>query len=418
MKTTSFLTILFLFNLFQVTSFAQGEAAVPFLLLNPSPSLSAMGATGAALPTEDPFAFLWNPAQLGYNSLHNNLSFIFYPTPVDWIPAFNLDLELNALAFNVGYNFKDLIGFPLSFGFGYSNVNFNYGTFVITDPGGPNPVGTFEPEDYYHAYSFGLGVDYYVQLSVGYTIKDVTSILAYSTELGEISANTTVNDFGILLNVPVIKLIKEDLLLPIDGSLNGKPTFDFSLGYSKSNIGDEIEYNIFPGQADPLPRMDRTGYGISAGFDLISDKFRINAFNISFTVEADDILVSRDTTGHSEYQSTLSDLQFWKNIIEIEGTQKIVSHAGTKLEFVESVSLYFGHFSGRGYYSESTNGYELRAKGLFKLCALWAKDPITDFLRDHIDIIYYNTNFFEYDFTETKMTGLAFYVHNLNELFE
>ena len=46
----------------------------------------------------------------------------------------------------------------------------------------------------------------------------------------------------------------------------------------------------------------------------------------------------------------------------------------------------FGHFSGRGYYSESTNGYELRAKGLFKLCALWAKDPITDFLRDHIDI--------------------------------
>ena len=45
----------------------------------------------------------------------------------------------------------------------------------------------------------------------------------------------------------------------------------------------------------------------------------------------------------------LSDLQFWKNIIEIEGTQKIVSHAGTKVEFVESVSLYFGHFSGRGF---------------------------------------------------------------------
>ncbi len=118
------------------------------------------------------------------------------------------------------------------------------------------------------------------------------------------------------------------------------------------------------------------------------------------------------------YQSTLSDLQFWKNIIEIEGTQKIVSHAGTKLEFVESVSLYFGHFSGRGYYSEKTNGYELRAKGLLKLCALWAKDPITDFLRDHIDIIYYNTNYFEYDQLETKMTGLALYVHNLNELFE
>lgn len=310
MKTTSFLSILFLFNLFSVTSFAQGEAAVPFLqIINPSPSLSAMGATGTALPTEDPFGFLWNPAQLGYTSQTNNLSFIFYPSKIDWFPAFNVNLELNALAFNAGYNFKDLIGFPLSFGFGYSNLNFDYGNLGGTDS--------------YNAYSFGLGVDYFVQLSVGYTIKDVKSILAYSTELGEISANTTVNDFGILLNVPVIKLIDENLLLPIDGSLNGKPTFDFSLGYSKSNIGDEISY-IDAAQADPLPRIDRTGYGISAGLDLISNNFAINAFNISFTVEADDILVSRDTTGHSEYQSTLSDLQFWKNIIEIEGSQKIV----------------------------------------------------------------------------------------------
>ncbi len=110
--------------------------------------------------------------------------------------------------------------------------------------------------------------------------------------------------------------------------------------------------------------------------------------------------------------------KFWKNIVEIEGDDKIVSHAGTKLEFVESVSLYFGHFSGRGFYSEKTNGYELRAKGLFKLSALWAKDPVTDFLRDNVDVIYYNTNYFEYDRFETKMTGLAIYFQSLNQLFE
>lgn len=411
MKTTSFLTaIVFLLN-FAVKSYAQGEAAVPFLLLNPSPSLSAMGATGSALPTNDPFGFLWNPAQLGYTSQTNNLTFIFYPTPVDWIPSFNLDRELSALAFNAGYNFKDLIGFPLSFGFGYSNPELNFGNFNRNDENG-NKIGEFEAKDYYNAYSFGLGMDYYVQLSIGYTIKNVKSVLS-----NEFSAETTVNDFGILLNVPVIKLINKNLLLPIDGKLNGKPTFDFSLGYSKSNIGDEIYY-VDPVQSDPLPRTDRTGYGLSAGFDLISDNFSINAFNLSFTVEAEDLLVSRDSTGNSGYEPTLSDLQFWKNIIKIEGTQKIVSRAGTKLEFVESVALYFGHFSGRGFYSEITNGYELRAKGLFKLSALWAKNSITDFLRDHIDIIYYNTNYFEYDWTETKMTGLALYVHNLNELFE
>jgi hypothetical protein len=49
---------------------------------------------------------------------------------------------------------------------------------------------------------------------------------------------------------------------------------------------------------------------------------------------------------------------------------------------------------------------------------LLAKEPITDFFRDHFDIIYYNTNYFANHPFETNMTGLAFYVHNLNELLE
>ena len=65
-----------------------------------------------------------------------------------------------------------------------------------------------------------------------------------------------------------------------------------------------------------------------------------------------------------------------------------------------------------------TDGYELSAKAIFKLWALWAKDPITDFIKDHIDIRYYNINYFDNDWRKTKMTGLAFYVHNLNGLFE
>jgi hypothetical protein len=165
MKATSSLTILFLFNLFSITSFAQGEAAVPFLLLNPSPSLSAMGSTGTALPTEDPFGFLWNPAQLGYTSQTNNLSFIFYPSKVDWAPNPNLDMEFKGIALNAGYNFKDLIDFPLSFGFGYSNIELDYSV-----------LGRPASRDYYYAYSFAFCVDYFVQLSIGYTIKDVTSI--------------------------------------------------------------------------------------------------------------------------------------------------------------------------------------------------------------------------------------------------
>ena len=68
MKATVLFLSLFSFLIFTNKSFSQGEAAVPFLLLQPSPSLSAMGQTGTALPTEDPFGFIWNPAQLGYTS--------------------------------------------------------------------------------------------------------------------------------------------------------------------------------------------------------------------------------------------------------------------------------------------------------------------------------------------------------------
>jgi hypothetical protein len=328
-----------------------------------------------------------------------------------------LDLELKAIAFNVGYNFKDVIGIPISFGFGYTNPEFDYGTFYRTDENG-NIIGEYEAKDYYNAYSFGLGVDYFVQLSVGYSIKDVTSILVdepAGADSGDIKAETTVNDFGILLNVPVLKLIDDKMQVHLDENLFAQPKFNFSLGYSKSNIGDSISY-IDPAQADPLPRVERTGYGIATGFDLVTDDFSINAFNLSFTVEAEDLLVSRSSPNqtHWEYQD---DLDFWDNVILIKGNNKVVSRTGTKLDFAETFSYAFGHFSGRGFDERKTNGYEIRAKGLLKLCALWAKHPVTDFLRDHVDIRYYNTNYFADHEFETKMTGLAFYVHNLNELF-
>ena len=420
MKSSTFLlVIIFIFALFPDSDRAQGEAAVPFLLLQPSPSLSAMGQTGTALPTKDPFGFVWNPAQLGYTSRHNNLTFTFYPSDIDWIPALNAKLKLKGLAFNAGYNFRDLIGFPVSLGFGYSNTEINFGEWLRSGLPDPSLLGNFESKDYYDAFSFGAGVDYLIQLNAGFTIKSITSILAdrpAGEEMGIGKAERTVTDFGLLLNIPVLKLADENLKFGSEEGNILKPDINFSLGYSKSNIGDDLYY-IDRAQADPLPRIDRLGYGITAGLDYVSDDIQLNTVNLSFTAEADDILISRDSTGEWSYQSSLSDLRFWKNIINIEGDGKIVSHAGFKIDLFETVSLSTGHFTGRGFQVRKTNGFELRAKGLFKLYALWAKDPITDFLRDHIDLIYYNTNFFAGHEFETKMTGLAFYLHNLDKLF-
>jgi len=411
----SFLTLIIFTN----ETFSQGEAAVPFLLLQPSPSLAAMGQTGTALPTEDPFGFVWNPSQLGYTSQNNNFSFIFYPSKLDWLPKFNLDLEVKSLAFNFGYNFKDIIDFPISVGFGYSYFELNFGEFLRVDEDAPSALGSFYSLDYYNAYSLGIGIDYYVQLNAGITYKDITSILS-DRPAGEEEAygswKGTAFDFGLLINVPVLKIINEEMQIKLESDMLLKPDFIFSVGYSKCNLGDEVYY-IDKNQADPLPRMDRLGYGITTGFDLLGDNFQMKVLNLALTVEADDILINRDTTGW-DYQSTLSDLQFVKNLINVEGTEKIVSHIGLKIDLFETVSFSTGHFSGRGFMDVAeTGGYELRAKGLFKLWALWAKEPFTEFLRDHIDIRYYNTNYFADDWRETKMTGLALYVHNLNSLF-
>ena len=159
----------------------------------------------------------------------------------------------------------------------------------------------------------GIGIDYYIQFSAGFTSKKVTSILSdrpTGEEQGMGKAEPNVVDFGLLINVPVFKLIDEDMAIELEGDMILKPDFNFSVGYSKSNIGDEVYY-IDPDQADPLPRVDRIGYGITTGFDLLGDDFQMKVLNFSLTVEAEDILIDRDTTGW-DYQSTLSVFSLWK----------------------------------------------------------------------------------------------------------
>ena len=415
MKSVILCALFFSVSFFRINLYAQGEAAVPFLLLQPSPSLSAMGQTGTALPTDDPFGFIWNPAQLGYTSQTNNLSFIFYPSKIDWLPTFNLGLEIKGSAFNTGYNFKDLIGIPISAGFGYSDLTVEFGKFFRYDEFG-NLISASDARDNYRAYSFGIGLDYYIRFTAGFSFKNVSSLLSdrpTGPDSIRISADVNVIDFGFLLTVPVIKLIDKDLKFGIENRFL-KPYFDFSLGYSKSNIGDDVTYSGLP-FSDPLPRMDRIGYTISTGIDIISDELNLNTFNFALTVEADDILVGWDSTWF--YQSTLSDLKPWKHLISIEGTDNIVSHIGLKFDFFETFSLYTGHFSGRGFDERKTNGYEIKSSGLFKLWALWANNPITDFISNHFDVRYYNTNFFADHEFETKMTGLAFHLKNIHKLF-
>ncbi len=416
MKAKTFLAAAFLSIILNWNIFPQGEAAIPFLMLPVSPSSMAMGGTGTAIPNDDPLAVLYNPAQLGFSSRTNNLSFIFYPSKVDWL-GFD-EFEINSFAINMGYNLEDEINFPLSIGFGYAKSEMRFGSYQYNQQ-------TLIPEDSYNAFSLGVGIDYYVQLHAGFTYKDITSQALDFVSLNNVNIatlETSVYDYGLLLNVPIIKLIDDNFFFGQETKL--KPDLNFLIGYARNNVGDFVYY-IEPTQADPLPRTDRLGYGINFGLDLMEDNFAINTFKFSFTVEAEDVLVGanrivQDSTTRTigEYQSTLSDLKFWKNVIEIEGDDKIISRSGLAIDIFETLTIYAGHFSGSGYWdARETSGIGIRAKGLFKLYAYWANDPVTDFLAEHLDIRYYDIDYFSGHEVESNITGLSIHFQNITSLF-
>jgi len=397
-KFVAVLSFLLVLNSF---TFAQ-SGAIPFLLVPTSPSFNAMGATGTSLPSDDPYGFYFNPAQIGFTSLHNNLTFSFYPADIKWIGVDQL--KLSGLALNAGYNFKSLIGIPLSVGFGFANPKLKFGYSAFR--------GGIDTEDSYRAYSIGIGINYYVMLSAGITFKNISSEIPDIVHFGSggvRKAEVNAVDYGLLLSVPVIRLIDNTLSFNLFKNIPAKPFLNFSMGYAQSNIGDEVIY-FDPAQADPLPRQSRFGYGISAGLNLEIEDVLLRAIGFDFTVDADDILIAADSTGQFEYQSFLGDIDFGRNVIQIKGDEKVVARAGLKIELLETLSIYKGHFSGRGFYESKTNGLELRLKGLLKMLDKLTDDPVVKYISDHFDIRYYNTRYLADSPVETKIEGLSLFI--------
>ncbi len=414
MKNTILIISLISFLFFSNKNFAQSEAAVWFLTFPISPSQNAMGYTGTSLPIDDPYGFLLNPAQLGFTSQKNNFSFMLYPSKVK---LWGMDqFQIKGSAINIGYNFKNLVGIPISVGFGFANpeltLNWDY------------PMG--EDKDQYKAYSIGVGIDYHLLFSAGLTYKDIKSKLSpiYSNTLASFEAKTSSLDFGFLISVPVLKLIGEEITFNILDKKPLKPFVNISLGYSQSNIGDEIYY-VDPAQADPLPRTARLGYGISTGVDIQYEDNPLRFIGIDFTVDAEDLLLKYKTEPDSlfpiirrdGYQSFIGDINIGRNILQVKGDDKVITHAGVQFNLLESFLLKFGQMKGKDLNNKSTNGFEIRSAGLLKFLSSVTNSSVVKFVSNHFDVRYYNSNYVAGEGMETNIKGLAFYVHNLNSLF-
>jgi hypothetical protein len=383
--------------LFNACIFAQGEAAIMFISIPVSPFSISIGGAGSSLPTDDPYGFLHNPAQLGYFGSRNNLAGAF-PSTINPQSELPQDFDIRSMAVNLGFSFKNLTGLPLSFGLGYSRPEISYPGLPVYS--GENIIGQFSARDYYDTYSLGAGYDYYLQFYGGISYKNIVSILSPS-----ITGDFNAIDFGFIINVPVLRIINDEMSFLIK-RIPANPFINFSAGYSLQNLGGEVDY-IDPAQKDPLPRMVTLGYGLSGGVDVQFNNFIANLIKLEFTAEAQDLLVTRDENSGSKYQSGLGDISIGKHIIGINGDEKVISRSGVKVNLLETFSYRTGKYNGRFFDNRKTSGFELRAKGLFLLLSNNINNNLINYLAEHVDIRYNNSTYNHFPDHDTNISNIV-----------
>jgi len=215
---------------------AQGESAVPFLLIAPNARADGMGEAGGAL-ADDASAAHWNPAGLAFQTGQEASL-----THSNWLPGFGLsDLFYEYLAYK---NHIEDWGGTISASVTYLNL----GEFVETRDD-PTPLGTFK------AYEFAITAGYATRmtdaLGLGLNLRFIRSALAPIDVQGqgrEGVANTVSVDLGALYRFSGFNLFGMTELEP-----------PLSIGLNLSNIGPKLTY-IDADQADPLPTNLRLGF--------------------------------------------------------------------------------------------------------------------------------------------------------------
>ncbi len=380
--------------IFSFESFAQGEAGLPFLSFSPSPESNGLGLTGVSFPSDDPLGFYYNPANLGQFGQNNNLAIQSYPGSTHWL---NYDqLKYNNYGINFGYNLKNqLNGLNVSIGAGFIHSKFNY--------------YSFDNYDSFNAYGFGASINYFLTLSLGITYKNIRSnFKGYSmdNQIEEYTTKANAFDYGVLLTVPVLKLIAGNYSFNFPSGDKLYPEFNYNIGYSRSNIGDEVSF-IDPAQKDPLPLTARLGHTFDLGFNFKTDAISINLINYKLILEVDDILISRNDDGIS-YQGLLGDINIGKNLFLLKADNKVLVHKANEISFIETVSILQGSYNGRGYPNVMKNdGLVFSTKGIFKFLSAQLENETIKFITNHLEIKYSTASIFQ-------SIGIPFYLSGIS----
>lgn len=262
------IVLLFSMTIFR-TDFAQGEAAVPFLLLAPDSRAGGIGESGSGL-ADNSAAIFWNPAGIAFLD-GSELSI----THSNWLPQFKLDLFYDYLTYR--QYVPELEGSVTS-----SITYMNFGEFVRTGADSPEEIGRFRSFD--AALTLGYATKVHPDWGLGFNFRLIHSRLSdQPTEQEQGSGVATSVSFDI-----AAMWRPSRLLIPL---LNEDIGNRFSMGINLSNLGPKIYY-IDRAQADPIPTNFRLGFA----YKIVDEEFN----SLIYTLDFSKLLVRKYPDGTSD----------------------------------------------------------------------------------------------------------------------
>lgn len=290
---------------------AQGESAVPFLLIAPNSRASGMGESGTGA-VDDASAIYWNPAALAFLK-GQEISI----THANWLPQFNLpDLFYDHLNYRMDI---DAIGGTI----GASVTYLSLGEFAVTNSSGPTVIDKFRSFEY--AVTAGYATKAYDDLGIGVNVRFIHSALSpigTESEQGNGIASTVGFDLALMYR-------PQTLDIPLLGDIGQR----FSLGVNLSNLGPKVTY-VDADQADPLPTNLRVGLG----YKVLDDEYN----DLQLAVDFSRLLVRRRDDGTSD--------PFYKALItswgDGTGLQKVIVSGGAEYWYGSPrlIALRIGYF--------------------------------------------------------------------------
>lgn len=295
-------------------SYAQGEAAVPFLLLAPDSRAGGIGESGAGL-ADNSAAIFWNPAGIAFLT-GSEVSI----THSNWLPQFNLDLFYDYLTYR---QYIESLGGSVTASITYMN----FGEFVRTSSASPDPIGTFRSFD--AALTVGYATKLHPDWGLGMNFRVIHSRLSdqpTENEQGSGVATTVSADIAAMWR-------PEELNIPFIGDLGNR----LSIGANLSNLGPKITY-IDQDQSDPIPTNFRLGFAVR----VFEDDYN----SLTYTLDFSKLLVSRVDSGETKDDFYQAIFTSWGDQSFSEELRDIVTSMGLEYWYGQPEDFMFAIRSG------------------------------------------------------------------------